>query len=560
MKSLDTDEAATESWDAVIIGTGVGGSTLGLALAAAGYRVLFCERGRAPAEADSGEPDRYPELASLRAKVPAALDRAALLAAGRYSHRVIDATGNKPYGFIPFIGEGGGGSSALYGMVLERFTRADFEPARAHGRDTGSDLPDRWPFGYDDLVPFYALAERLYRVRGGNDTLRPADERNATGLAAARGTSAGAELERYLESRGLHPYRLPLACDDRAGCQSCQGYACRRGCKVDAWNACVEPAYATGRAFVLDECEVTGLVASGDRITSLRCVRAGKAFTLTGRIVALCAGALHSPLLLQRSVSDRWSAGVGNAHGLVGRFLMRHLVDLYPVAPAAGLAPDNRVKELGFSDFYQRKDQKLGGVQSFGRLPPVAMVIDALAEELREQGKHGLAQLVQWFAPFMRPTVRKMVEDRLMLASTVEDLPYADNVVTPSNESGATASLRYRIHGYEHQRVDAMRSLVREALGKRYGGIVRQAQNNRRIAHVCGTCRAGASERDSVVGADCRVHGIDNLYVADASVFVTSGGTNPSLTIAANALRVASLVTGHTPDRLARELTREEVS
>jgi choline dehydrogenase-like flavoprotein len=66
-----------------------------------------------------------------------------------------------------------------------------------------------------------------------------------------------------------------------------------------------------------------------------------------------------------------------------------------------------------------------------------------------------------------------------------------------------------------------------------------QAEKNRMLAHACGTCRFGLDPADSVLNADNRAHGIDNLYVVDASFFPSSGGTNPSLTIAANALRVA---------------------
>jgi choline dehydrogenase-like flavoprotein len=63
---------------------------------------------------------------------------------------------------------------------------------------------------------------------------------------------------------------------------------------------------------------------------------------------------------------------------------------------------------------------------------------------------------------------------------------------------------------------------------------------NTAIAHVCGTCRFGDDPAASVLDRDCRAHGLDNLYVADASCFASSGGINPSLTIAANALRVAA--------------------
>jgi len=69
---------------------------------------------------------------------------------------------------------------------------------------------------------------------------------------------------------------------------------------------------------------------------------------------------------------------------------------------------------------------------------------------------------------------------------------------------------------------------------------IRSAESNRLLAHACGTCRFGNDPRDSVLDASNRAHALDNLYVVDSAFFPSSGGTNPSLTIAANALRVAA--------------------
>ena len=69
--------------------------------------------------------------------------------------------------------------------------------------------------------------------------------------------------------------------------------------------------------------------------------------------------------------------------------------------------------------------------------------------------------------------------------------------------------------------------------------LIKQAQNNQVIAHACGTCRFGLDIRDSVLDRNNRAHGLENLYVVDSSFFPSSAGTNPGLTIAANALRVA---------------------
>jgi choline dehydrogenase-like flavoprotein len=71
---------------------------------------------------------------------------------------------------------------------------------------------------------------------------------------------------------------------------------------------------------------------------------------------------------------------------------------------------------------------------------------------------------------------------------------------------------------------------------------LRTATSNSVLAHVCGTCRFGTDPKTSVLDPQNRAHEVDNLYVVDASFFPSSTGINPSLTIAANALRVAAHV------------------
>jgi choline dehydrogenase-like flavoprotein len=72
--------------------------------------------------------------------------------------------------------------------------------------------------------------------------------------------------------------------------------------------------------------------------------------------------------------------------------------------------------------------------------------------------------------------------------------------------------------------------------------LIKQAENNERLAHACGTCRMGVNYSDSVLNSNNRAHDLSNLYVVDASFFPSSAGINPSLTIAANALRVAGRI------------------
>jgi choline dehydrogenase-like flavoprotein len=143
------------------------------------------------------------------------------------------------------------------------------------------------------------------------------------------------------------------------------------------------------------------------------------------------------------------------------------------------------------------------------------------------------------------PVLRGLVERRFILATTLEDFPYADNRVTPASEPGSRLAIRYRLHEGDRERIAAMRAAMKEVLTGYSYKLIKQAENNQRIAHACGTCRFGDDPATSVLDRNNRAHGLANLYVVDSAFFPSSGGTNPSLTIAANALRVADHLLAH---------------
>jgi choline dehydrogenase-like flavoprotein len=104
--------------------------------------------------------------------------------------------------------------------------------------------------------------------------------------------------------------------------------------------------------------------------------------------------------------------------------------------------------------------------------------------------------------------------------------------------------LRYKIREHDAARIRKFRDRMSRLL-KSFATIsIKQAENNERIAHVCGTCRFGSDPSTSVLNSNNRVYEVNNLYVVDSSFFPSSGGTNPALTIAANALRVADHLIG----------------
>lgn len=532
-----TGSIAAEFWDAVVVGTGIGGGTLGLALATSGWRVLFCETGRRRGSAESAG-DYAEKLGSSpgSAEVTESLRRS-----GRWPYPIDDLSAQSSQTFVPYIGCGSGGSSALYGMAMERLFPADFLPGPSHPAVEEALVPEAWPITYADLEPYYREAERLYRVRGSADPLR---QDRAELMPAPALTDAAAALASGLARHSLHPYQLPSACEFVAGCQSCQGYLCPHPCKNDSGRVALQPAIEEHGAVLLDECEVVRLNCAGRAVASVECIRRGRPLTLRGRTVILAAGALHTPALLLRSAAPAWPDGLANESGLVGRNLMRHLIELYTIEPLGGPPADNRRKEIAFNDFYLKDGTKLGTVQSFGRLPPPELVVKSLQEEVGAGRYRWSLPLLRLGAPLLRAYLSRLIDTRLTLAAMVEDLPYPHNRVEASRSVDRGVAIRYRPGDYERHRVERMRSLMRGALSPLRYRRIDETGNNRRIAHACGTCRFGDDPRTSVLDRNCRAHGLDNLFVVDSSFFPTSGGTNPSLTIAANALRVAAFLTG----------------
>ncbi|EHB49739.1 glucose-methanol-choline oxidoreductase [Mycolicibacterium rhodesiae JS60] len=524
-------------WDVIVVGTGMGGGMLGYRLAQAGRRVIFVEKGRSTLPDVPGTiRSAMPELAEPAATRSAATYYDALARAGRSTDEVEDISGRSPKRFVPFIGSGTGGSSALYGMVCERFFVQDFTP-RQNFADLGdSTVPEAWPVTYNQMQPWYAEAETLLRVRGQADPLRP--EAAAVNRPAAPPFSAdNRPLVDHLTKRGLHPYHLPMACEYTDGCATCQTYLCSQPCKNDAARNGVLPAVTQYGAHLLTQCRVLHLEADRTGVRSVVCEHPSGRLTLTAKVVVLAAGALATPVLLLNSRSGDWPQGLANGSDMVGRNLMRHLLDPIMIWPE----PDSQItaanKEIGLNDFYFYQGQKYGTVQSFGAIPPMEWMINRPSPR---------AKALRLMTPMVRQIYERFFTGGVILAAMMEDLPYRDNRVLvsdrPDTDGRQRMRMQYRLHANEIQRHTDFMRLFKDMLKPFRARSLGSGKDNSNVGHVCGTCRFGSDPATSVLNPQNRAHEVDNLYVVDTSFFPSSAGLNPSLTVAANALRVAAHV------------------
>ena len=488
-------------WDAVVIGSGLGGALAAHRLTEAGARVVVLERGRWP-HRDERDWDPRAILNDLRYRGTTPL--------------AVRQRGDRRFRPLA-MNETVGGMSVFYGGASLRLRPSDF---------------GRWPFDYEDLEPFYGEAERLLGVHGaaGADPLEP--PRSGPYPFPAIPCSAPAERIRSAgEELGFRPFPIPLAINFSGiggprcvRCNTCDGFPCAIDAKNDAAGI-LRRAEANGLE-VRDGIVVRALEVRGHRVARARCVdqESGEAVSFEAPLFLLAAGALGSPALLLRS-----GLGGGGADALpIGRFLMRHCN-----AVVAGIFPfrtnPEQVfhKQVCFTDFYEEARDRDGfavGVIQDIYTPDAAVV-------RRAAGRIAGAFLAT-------PLVHRLQN----LLCVAEDAPDPDNRVTLAETTDALGMERIRVeHRYRKDDEERLALLVRRArrILRTAGALATRVWPISSFSHAVGTLRMGARADEAPLDPGGRVRGLDNLFVSDGSAFPASGGLNPSLTIAAGALRVA---------------------
>ncbi|WJS83432.1 GMC family oxidoreductase [Paracoccus sp. TOH] len=524
------DDLRTREWDAIVIGTGIGGGTAGRRLAEAGLSVLYLEKGRDLGDADLpalGLDSRDPETRLANGAWPRLLEAQ------------LDGAWCELDGMI---GAGVGGTSAFYAATLERPERHDLESVEGHPHPTGG-----WPISYDGMRPWFQLAENYFHINGEVDPLAPNGAQLLPPVLPLPASDAA--LISALQRTGMHPYRTHIAARFLPGCESCFGRRCPRRCKMDGRSAGVLPALETGRAALIDRCPVTRIEADGARVTGVTCRRDGQEFTLRAKRYVLAAGGLASPSLLLQSRSETWPDGLGNGNDLVGRNLMFHLSEIIAIWAGRSRGETGASRSISMRDLYFMDGQRFGTVQSMGLSAGFGEILHALNGRFERSPLRRLRPLRHGLRiPAM--VAARLLGNAKLFVGVLEDLPYADNRVLSDPTDPDRLRFHYDISDELRSRRAAFRKAMRQAF-RPHRAMFMGAAPQLNFAHPCGTLRFGDDPADSVLDRDCRMHGLDNLYVADSSFMPTSNGVNPSLTIAANALRVADAIVAGLRPRLA---------
>lgn len=559
-------------YDAIIIGTGAGGGTLALHLAQAGKNILILERG----------PFMPQEKLNW--------DTSAVFLDNRYHTREVwhDKDGKDLHPQQAYFV---GGQTKVYGAAMFRMRAEDFGIIRHKGG-----ISPAWPISYADLEPFYTQAEELFHVHGDLGSAPPVMGGYGSSFdptepfhskpypyPAFTNEPRMAAVEDGVRKLGVNTFPIPLGlkrneADPSASkcirCDTCDGYPCLVHAKSDSDINCIRQILHLPNVTLLTHARVTRLLtnATGTAIDAVEVLHTNSTTAATetyrGDIVCVCAGAVNSAVILLASANDKHPNGLANSSDQVGRNFMYHQADAL-LAISTVRNEDSYTKTWGTNDFYLRDADEsypypLGQVQPVGSFHFEMMKGDApplTPGFVLETMKHHAVPW--WLTTEDLPDPENRVTLHNATPSSVENHQPSPAGAHPSGDTGHTNQLATvsdhapgRIQlSYTPNNVESFDRLkdrwvdVLKRAGHASTSVPLHAYFKKRIplegvGHQNGTCRMGHDPKTSVLDPNCKAHDLDNLYVVDASCFVSASAVNPSLTIIANAIRVAGHLLG----------------
>jgi choline dehydrogenase-like flavoprotein len=506
-----------DAYDVIIIGSGAGGGTLARHLAPSGKSILVLERG-----------DWLP-------REPPNWDAHDVFVDNRYvsADTWYDEKGAP---FQPQVHYFVGGATKLYGAALYRLRQEDFGELRHH-----DGISPAWPISYDELEPYYTMAEQLYEVHGarGEDPTEPPASAPYPFPAVSHEPRIQ-QLSDDLAAAGYHPFHAP--CGIRLNeanmpystcvrCPTCDGFPCLVHAKSDAEVLGMRPALEHPNVTLLTNAKALRLETNpaGTAVTEVVVERDGAEERYAADIVVAACGAANTAKLLLVSGGDKHPNGLANGSDQVGRNYMFH-DSVAVLALSREENPTVFQKTLGLNDFYFRSDDfeyPLGNIQMVGK---------SQAQMFRGERPGATRLAPEW-------TLERVARHAIDFWLSTEDLPSPENRVTVEPDGNIKLSYTETNATAKQRLYEKLRSMLGH-LDMNPGHLIHRfayMKNDIPVAgcaHQAGTCRFGADPASSVVNTDCRAHEVDNLYVVDTSVFPSIGAVNPALTAMANSLRV----------------------
>lgn len=518
-----------EPVDVLIIGAGASGAAVAWSLADTRMRILCLEQGGWPKS--SSFPSTGMDWESRQAEDFAISPNRRALAA---DYPVNDD--DSPIKIANYNGVGGG--TVLYAGHFPRMHPSDFRVRTLDG------VADDWPISYQTLEPFYALNDRMMGVAGlAGDPAYPDKEAVMPPLPLGK---TGTLMARAMNDLGWHwwPCDAAIASREHEGRAPCInlghcGHGCAQGAKastdVTYWQEALR-----SRVELRVNCRVSRIETNEDRMATGAWYFDGDGQEVfqPAEIVIMACNGVGTPRILLNSASERFPNGLANSSGQVGRNLMFH-----PYALVRGRfdqeldgfrGPRIYMWSMEFYETDEARGFKRGYCYQFTRgLGPAMTAINGMSDGLIPWGEGHHAAF------------RALFDRQAGMVSVCEDLPEEINRVTldPFLRDGAgvpAPKITYRLSENSRRMLDHSVKHGTEILVKAGArDIVSRAPLPYAGWHLLGTARMGTDARRSVVNEWGRAHDVKNLFVVDGSVFVTSGGVNPTSTLQAIALYIA---------------------
>jgi choline dehydrogenase-like flavoprotein len=538
------------TYDAIVIGSGISGGWAAKELAEKGLKTLVLERGRDVKHGDYPTAMKESWEFEGRTKIPAAelakqekQNRTGYTTHPASAHWFVNDLEN-PYTeekrFDWMRGYHVGGRSLLWGRQSYRFSELDFEANAKEG------IAVDWPIRYADIAPWYDYVERFAGISGSRENLAhlpdsqflPPMEMNCLEKDVKR---------RIADAFGGRPMiigRVANLTKEHNGRGSCQyRNRCIRGCPYGAYfssNVATLPAgYASGNLTLRPFSIVNQIIydKGKGRATGVRIIDAetNEVIEYHAKVIFSCASAVASTFILLNSKSDRFPNGLGNDSGELGHNLMDHHFKV----GAAGISD-------GFTDKYFR-GQRANGIYipRFRNLNKETKQKDYL----RGFGYQGGASRLDWashikelshFGAKFKADLIAPGPWRFGIGSWGECLPYHDNRMTLNTavrdkwgQPTVTFNCGWKENEYA-MRKDMKASAVEmlEAAGLKnvtpFDDVINSAPGN--CIHEMGTARMGRDPKTSVLNKWNQVHTSPNVFVTDGACMTSNSCVNPSLT------------------------------